>query len=133
MAMISGQRAQINVTPMIDVLLVLLIIFMVIVPQRSTGFDANVPQPPSGEPPNTHPKEIVVSVRADHSLDINTQSVAWDDLAERLRAIFATRVSPVLFVAGAPGIEFQEIARVIDIARGAGVARVALMPRDRPD
>jgi len=131
--MISGNRAQINVTPMIDELLVLLIIFMVIVPQRSTGFDTHVPQPANGAPPDQHPRDIVVSVRADHSLDINTQAVTWDDLADRLRAIFATRVNPVLFVAGAPGIEFQEVARVIDIARGVGVARVALMPRGQSD
>jgi biopolymer transport protein TolR len=93
---------------MIDVLLVLLIIFMVIIPQKSTGLDANVPQPPSDSKNPAPPGEIVVAVRADRSLDINTEPVTWDTLADRLQQILAR-----------------------DEARGAGINRIGLLPRAR--
>src|ERR1035437_363490 len=130
MAMTSGKQGEINVTPLIDVLLVLLIIFMVIIPQHSTGLDANVPQPPadSNQPPPP-PREIVVSVHPDRSLDINTDPVAWDNLADRLKQILVRRPDAIVFVAGAPSLDFEDIARVLDEARGAGIDRVGLMPR----
>lgn len=129
MAMTTGNKAEINMTPMIDVLLVLLIIFMVIIPPKSTGLDASVPQSPSENARPAPPREVVVSVRADRSLDINTEPVTWENLAERLKQIIARRPDGVVFVAGAPTLDFQDVARVFDEARAAGIDRVGIMPR----
>ncbi len=126
----TRNRAEINVTPLIDVLLVLLIIFLVIHPQYSTGLNAQS-VPPADKSSTADPREIVVSIAADRTLKINTQPVAWENLESELRRIFTARAAGVLFVAGAPKTDFEDVARVIDSARGAGIYHVALMPRDR--
>ncbi len=130
--MTSGKKAEINVTPMIDVLLVLLIIMMVILPQKPTGLDATVPQPPldNNQPPPP-PRDIVVSVHPDRTLDINTEPVTWTDLADRLKQTLARRPDGIFYIAAAPSLDFEDVARVLDEARGAGIDRVALMPRIR--
>jgi biopolymer transport protein ExbD len=116
-------------TPMIDVLLVLIIIFMVITPLTPKGLEALVPQPP---PPNQQPSQsdqrtVVITVNADHSLLINTEPVAEDRLGKRLEDIFKTRAERVVFVKGDPSIEFGYVAKAIDAAHGAGIDKVGLM------
>jgi len=122
----NSNRAEINVTPMIDILLVLLIIFMMIGPQKSTGLDARIPVPAS-DTSNVAPREIVVNVDENRAVTINTQAVAWPDLGDRLAQIFARRPDGVLFLAAAPRVDFADVAHVMDVARGAGIDRVALL------
>ncbi len=126
----SGKQAEINVTPLIDVLLVLLIIFMIIIPQRSTGLASQIPHP-ADNASNAPSRDIVVRVGDDRSLKINSEPVAWTELDRRLQEIFASRPGGVLFVDGAPQADFEDVARVLDTARGAGIAKVALMPKIR--
>jgi len=128
----SGVNSEINVTPMIDVLLVLLIIFMVILPHHNWGERADIPvRSDRADPmPPVEPVVIQLHDRGPHSvpgLTINEQEVAWPDLDSKLRGIFARRIEQVAFLKGDPEIDFQYVAEALDTAHHVGVDRVGLM------
>ncbi|MFN0167503.1 MAG: ExbD/TolR family protein [Bryobacteraceae bacterium] len=124
----NGPRAEINVTPMIDVLLVLIIIFMVITPLVPKGLETVVPQQSNQQPdPEPAHQPVVVEVRSDRSIAINTQLTTLETLRQRLQEIFKSRGERVVFVSGAPELDFEAVATVVDAIRGAGIDRIALM------
>ena len=126
----KGAMAEMNVVPLIDILLVLLIIFMVITPLTPKGLDALVPQPTPPDAkaqPEVNDKLVVVQVAQDGTLKINSEPATWDTLEARLTEIFKTRAERVAFIKGDEGVEFERVARAIDIMHSANIDKVGLI------
>jgi biopolymer transport protein TolR len=124
----GGALSDINMIPLIDVLLVLLIIFMVITPLTPKGLEALIPQPPPpGQQAQADDRTVVIIINKDRSMLLNTEPVGEERLAERLLEVFKTRAERVCFVKADPDLEFQYVAKAIDIAKGAQMDKVGLM------
>ena len=128
-------KAEINITPMIDVLLVLIIVFMVVVSMsQEKGLKAQIPQPATDKTPPQPERTIVIQIawkgdKQTPTLKINDEDVKWEALHDRLATIFNTRVERVAFVKGDDDVDFQYVADAIDIARGSGVDRIGLLTK----
>ena len=127
----SGLSNEINVTPMIDVLLVLLIIFMMVIPMSRKAIDLQLPDP---TPDNTNsgppPSQIVLEVLPGGTFRINTQPVTKADLAKKLKEIYDGRPDKIIFVKGDPAVKYSDVISAMDAARGSGVKVIAMTPKD---
>lgn len=136
MSMMVGARStrssEINVTPLIDVLLVLLIIFMVILPEHKMGERTLVPQPSPESAARAPESPIVIQLSNEGAsqqpiLKINQEEIPWDGLEARLTALYKQREDKVAFVKGDPDVEFEYVAEAVDITHRAGADRIGLL------
>jgi biopolymer transport protein TolR len=125
----DSSMATMNVVPLIDILLVLIIIFMMITPLTPKGLGASIPQPSRTDTPNPGQivKTIVVRVFDTGKLKINEEDATWDSLGVRLSEVFKERAEKVAFVQGEDGVRFFDVARAIDLMRSSGIEKVGLM------
>lgn len=126
----GGLNAEPNVTPMIDVLMVLLIIFMVIVPSSRKALDVQLPDPNPAPSTATNSSQIVLEVLPGDQFTINKQPVAGPQLSQRLKEIYDPRPDKIIFVKGDPRVSYQAVIQAMDMARGAGVKVIGIPPKD---
>jgi biopolymer transport protein TolR len=135
----SPLKAEINITPMIDVLLVLIIVFMVVVSMsKEKGLDAKIPQPANSAEAQPITRTIVIQIawtgdKQPPSVKVNDEDVNWENLHDRLFDIFKQRAEKVAFVKGDDDVDFEYVADAISIARESGVDKIGLLTRTGPE
>jgi biopolymer transport protein ExbD len=128
----GGLSSDINVTPMIDVLLVLLIIFMIILPLSRKGFTTQVPPEQQQKKPQQQSAQIVLELTAEGGYAINTKPYAKNQLDAALHEIFDQRVAKLMFIKAAPNRNYGEVIEAMDIAKSAGVQVIGFTPPPEP-
>jgi len=126
----KGPKSDINITPYIDILLVLLIIFMVITPVKQMDLDVKVPQQNTEDQKNNKnidPSVIVVSIGESMQIAINNENTSISQLGPKLQEIYSARANKNMFVSASPKLPYGDVVRIIDIAKGAGVGDVGLL------
>jgi biopolymer transport protein TolR len=127
----TSLQNEINVTPMIDVLLVLLIIFMMVIPMSRKAIDLQLPDPnPDDTQSGPPPSQIVLEVLPGNVFRINSEPVARAQLPRRLKEIYDPRPDKIIFVKGDPTVKYHEVIYAMDVARGAGVKVIGATPKD---
>lgn len=127
----EGLTNEINVTPMIDVLLVLLIIFMMVIPMSRKAIDLQLPDPtPDNSPQGPPPSQIVLEVLPGNVYKVNSQPIGKNELQKRLKEIYDPRPEKIIFVKGDPTVKYSDVIWAMDAARGAGVKVIGVPPKD---
>ena len=127
----GGLTNEINVTPMIDVLLVLLIIFMMVIPMSRKAIDLQLPDPtPDNTPQGPPPSQIVLEVLPGNTFRVNSQPIAKNDLPKRLKEIYDPRPDKIIFIKGDPTVKYSDVIFAMDVARGAGVKVIGATPKE---
>ena len=126
----KGVRSDINITPYIDILLVLLIIFMVATPLKKFDEKVRVPQPPPPNQEKVKTDVIVVEIGSDHSIRINQLPVTLETLGDKLSEIYRGRANRNMFIRGDPGLPYGEVFKVLDIAKRSGAADIGLLSQE---
>lgn len=126
----GGLTNDINVTPMIDVLLVLLIIFMLVVPMSRKAIDLQLPDPTEQPQSSTPPPQIVLEVLPGNQYAVNKEPLSKATLGKRLKEIYDGRPEKIIFVKGDPRVKYSDVIFAMDVARGAGVKVIGMSPKE---